>query len=76
MIPNDQLTPMPHDPNIERIRLDDPLYCDGCGELLFPGDPAYAHRLLFVTGCSRPCCRDAAKMKTAHLRANGEAVTA
>lgn len=64
------------DQNIERIRTDDVLTCDGCGEFIFPTDPAYAHNLLFVVGCSRPCCRDAATKKLASLAWEGEEVTA
>lgn len=61
---------------IERIRADDVLTCDGCGEFIFPCDPAYAHATLFVVGCSRACCRDAAITKTASLAWEGEEVAA
>lgn len=61
---------------IERIRVDDVLTCDGCGDHIFPGDPAYGHATLFVIGCSRRCCADAAIKKTASLAWEGEKVAA
>lgn len=61
---------------IERIRVCDVLTCDGCGDTIFPCDPAYAHATLFVVGCSRRCCADAAITKTAALAWEGEKVAA
>lgn len=62
--------------DIERIRIDSPQNCDGCGETIWPTDPAYGHATLFVVGCSRACCRDAAISKTDSLAWEGESVAA
>jgi hypothetical protein len=59
-----------------KIVLDADCDCDGCQCPLMPGEVAWTHEETWSTGCCQPCCRDAARQKSALFFVESEAAHA